>query len=238
MITLRHKPFKIISFVFNWRIMALQCCIGFCHTSPWVSHRYTYDPSLVNPPPTSPHPLACCRAPGLSSLRRAANPHCWSTLPTVMYMFQRYSSSLSLPLLPPLCPQACSLGLCLPCSLFISPVFPDSTYLHLLDCVPLSDSSRARHTSYKIQPSSLWSTRAPTVGPCHLSLLALCLSTTNFFSFWYTLSYFWAHQVLVVATFIVVCGLCSLQHSGFLDEAPGLRSHDSAGLLAPWHVGS
>ena len=45
-------------FIFNWRIIALQYCIGFCHTSTWISHRYTYVPSLLNFPPTShPFPL-------------------------------------------------------------------------------------------------------------------------------------------------------------------------------------
>ena len=33
---------------FNWRIIASQCCVGFCHTSIWMSHRYTYIPSLLN----------------------------------------------------------------------------------------------------------------------------------------------------------------------------------------------
>ena len=30
-------------FIFNWRIIALQYCIGFCQTSTWINHRYTYD---------------------------------------------------------------------------------------------------------------------------------------------------------------------------------------------------
>ena len=42
----------IFKFVFNWKIIALQCCVGFCHTSTWGNHRYTYVPSL-NLPPTS-----------------------------------------------------------------------------------------------------------------------------------------------------------------------------------------
>ena len=50
-------------FIFNWRIIALQYYVGFCHTSTWISHRYTYVPSIVEPPPIS-HP----QSPGLSSL--------------------------------------------------------------------------------------------------------------------------------------------------------------------------
>ena len=39
--------------IFNWRIIGLQYCIGFCHTSAWISHRHTYVPSLLNLPPTA-----------------------------------------------------------------------------------------------------------------------------------------------------------------------------------------
>ena len=38
-------------FIFNWRIIALQC-IGFCHTSAWISHRLMADmspPSYLPP---------------------------------------------------------------------------------------------------------------------------------------------------------------------------------------------
>ena len=40
-------------FIFNWRIIALQYCVGFCHPSTWISHRYIYVPSLLNLPATS-----------------------------------------------------------------------------------------------------------------------------------------------------------------------------------------
>ena len=56
---------NFLKFIFNWRITALQYCIGFCHTSTWISHRYTYVHSLLNLVPTPPHPtpLGCHRAP-------------------------------------------------------------------------------------------------------------------------------------------------------------------------------
>ena len=34
---------------FNWRIITLQHCDGFCHTPSWISHRYTRVPSLLTP---------------------------------------------------------------------------------------------------------------------------------------------------------------------------------------------
>ena len=50
-------------------MITLQCCIGFCHTSTWISHRYTHVLSLLNlpltyPPQLPPHPtpLGCHRA--------------------------------------------------------------------------------------------------------------------------------------------------------------------------------
>ena len=47
------------SFFFNWMIIALQYCVGFCHTSTWVYHRYTYaPPSGVSPPPSTPSHLS------------------------------------------------------------------------------------------------------------------------------------------------------------------------------------
>ena len=52
--------------IFNWRIIALQYCIGFCHTSTWIRHRYTHIPALLNLPPSS-HPI-----PPLIELEAAA----------------------------------------------------------------------------------------------------------------------------------------------------------------------
>ena len=55
----------LISFIFkinhfNWRIITLQYCNGFCHTSIWISHRYTCCPLHHEPLshlPPRPFPL-------------------------------------------------------------------------------------------------------------------------------------------------------------------------------------
>ena len=35
---------------FNWKIIVLQNCVGFCQTSTWISHRYTFGASLLTFP--------------------------------------------------------------------------------------------------------------------------------------------------------------------------------------------
>ena len=51
--TKRH-PFipHFLKFMFNWRIIALQYCVGFRHTTTCIRPMYTYVPSLSNLPPT------------------------------------------------------------------------------------------------------------------------------------------------------------------------------------------
>ena len=45
-VSLFFKFFKNV-FVFNWRIIPLQYCVGFYHASTWISYRYTYVLSLL-----------------------------------------------------------------------------------------------------------------------------------------------------------------------------------------------
>ena len=42
----------ILIIYFNWRLITLQYCGGFCHTLTWISHGCAYDP-WSEPPPTS-----------------------------------------------------------------------------------------------------------------------------------------------------------------------------------------
>ena len=50
--------FFFLIIIFNWKIIALQYFVGFCHTSTWISHRHTYAPpswiSLPLPTPSYP----------------------------------------------------------------------------------------------------------------------------------------------------------------------------------------
>ena len=49
------KFFCYLILFFNWRKISLQCWVGFCCTTTWISHNYTYIPSLLSLPPL-PHP--------------------------------------------------------------------------------------------------------------------------------------------------------------------------------------
>ena len=87
-------------FIFNWRIIALQCCGGLCHTSLWISHNFMYmsSPSWAFPPPFHPS--------GSSTEHQAELPLLYSSFPlAILHMIvcicQCYFLNLSYPLLPP-----------------------------------------------------------------------------------------------------------------------------------------
>ena len=80
-------------FIFNWRIITLQHCVGFCHTLTQISHRYTYVPYLLSLPPTS-HPIPPSRlsqSPRLSFLHHTANSHLLSSLLMLKLKLQYFS---------------------------------------------------------------------------------------------------------------------------------------------------
>ena len=104
---------------FNWRLITLQYCGGFCHTLTWVSHGCTrVSPSWPPlPTPSPPHPSGCPSATALSALFHALNLDWRSVSRMVIYMFKCYSLKSSHPRPLPQSPKVCSLYLCLFCCL-------------------------------------------------------------------------------------------------------------------------
>ena len=85
---------NFLKFIFNWRIIALQCCVGFCHTTMSISYKYTHVPSLLNfsPTPYSIHLSRSSQSTGLISLCYTAASHQLAILHVIyIHMFQCYS---------------------------------------------------------------------------------------------------------------------------------------------------
>ena len=88
---------------FDWRIIALEYCVGFYHTSTQISCRHMSDPSLLKLPPIShpiPPPLGFHRAPDWAPCATQQISTGCLILHMVMYMFLCYTLSSSHPLLP------------------------------------------------------------------------------------------------------------------------------------------
>ena len=126
---------KIFRIYFNWRLITLQYCGGFCHTFTWISHGCTWvphpEPLSHLPPHTIPqgHPSALA----LSTLPHALNLDWRSISHMLIYMFHCYSLNSSHPHLLPQSPKVCSLALCLFCCLkyrVIITIFLNSIYMH------------------------------------------------------------------------------------------------------------
>ena len=99
----KEQSINFFFFFFYWKIIALQYCVGLCHTSTCISHRYTYVPSLWDPPAPSPISSYLSRlsqSSGLSFLCHTENSHLLSILHMVMCMFPRYSRNSFHLLLP------------------------------------------------------------------------------------------------------------------------------------------
>ena len=99
--------FKKKLIYFNWRLITLQFCSGFCHTLTWISHGCTCVPHPVTPSHLPPHPTpqGHASAPALSSLSHAKNLDWRSISHMVIYMFQCYSVKSSHPCLLPQSPK-------------------------------------------------------------------------------------------------------------------------------------
>ena len=106
----RTKGLSLATFLnlfFNWRIIALQYCVGLCHTSAWISPRYTHAPSLLNLPPTFHSPPLC-----LSQITRFELPVSYSKSPLAIHFTygNAYVSMLLSQFVPPspspMCPES------------------------------------------------------------------------------------------------------------------------------------
>ena len=83
---LRIFPWRLLKKIF-WRIIALTCCVGFCHTSTWNQPQgYIYPLPLEPPSPLPPHSTL----PWLGNL---------VVLDTVTTLFKSYCASCSPPCL-------------------------------------------------------------------------------------------------------------------------------------------
>ena len=80
-------------FIFNRRIIALQYFVGFWQASAWISHGYTYVPSLSSPSHLHLHciPSRFVQSPSLGLLNYTANSHWLSVLHMVVYAFYKFS---------------------------------------------------------------------------------------------------------------------------------------------------
>ena len=124
--------FFYLCIYFNWRLITLQYCSGFCHT--WISHVCTCVPHAEPPSQLPSHPILQGHpsAPALSTLFHELNLD-WRSVPhMIVHMFQCYSVKSSHPHLLPQSLKVCSLHLCLFCCLsyrVIVTIFLNSIYI-------------------------------------------------------------------------------------------------------------
>ena len=91
MIFLLHFSISFIFLIFNWKIIPLQCCVGFYSTT-WISPKYTLYPLPLESHPLPPsHPSRSSQSTKLSSLCHTAAFHYLSILHMVVYICRCYS---------------------------------------------------------------------------------------------------------------------------------------------------
>ena len=76
--------------ILNWRIIALQCCVGFLCTAVWIGHKYTQIPSLLTIP--LPHPTLLHHHEALASASFVIGSFLLASISqVVIYVFLCYS---------------------------------------------------------------------------------------------------------------------------------------------------
>ena len=166
--------------MFNWRIIALKYCVGFCHTTTWISHKYTCVLSLFSLSPPHPSPPGYHRAPDWAPCvihTCTANSRCLSILHMVMYTSQccSLSSSPSLTV-----SQVCSLCLRLyscPANRLLCTTFLDSISSFQFSCSVMSDSLQPHESQHARPPCpsptpEVHSDSCPSSQWCHPAILS------------------------------------------------------------------
>ena len=81
------SPSSPLFYFFNWSIVALQCCTGFCCAMKWLSYMFTYLLSLLDLSPTPLSSVQFSRSVMSNSLRphglQHARPPCPSPTPRI-----------------------------------------------------------------------------------------------------------------------------------------------------------
>ena len=124
----------LLKFIFNWMIIASQCCVDFCHMTMWISHMYTLCSFLLEYPFSlhiTTHP-GHHRAQSWALYIQLLPAGCLFILSMIVCICVNVSLSHTPPSPSPLCPQVLSLCLCLyfcPSDRFIRATFLDSIWL-------------------------------------------------------------------------------------------------------------
>ena len=92
--------FKFLFIYFNWRLIILQYCGGFCHALTWISHWYT-----CVPPRSPSHPPGLSQGTGLECPASSIEPGLVICFHMIICTFQRYSLKSSHPRLLPQSPK-------------------------------------------------------------------------------------------------------------------------------------
>ena len=81
---------------FNWRKIALQYCVGFCHPTMRISHNYTFITSVLNLLPSPSHSSRPSQSARLGFLCYTATSYQLSVLHMAVYICWCYFEKLNL----------------------------------------------------------------------------------------------------------------------------------------------
>ena len=114
---------------FNWRMITFQYCVDFCHATWWISHKYTYVPSLLNLalPCT---PLDCHRRPDWFPWAHIAASHWLLILHIAVYTYVNATLSIHLTIsFPHYVRSVLYVYVSCPATRFMSIIFLDSIHM-------------------------------------------------------------------------------------------------------------